>query len=236
LGDRIAARHPGEAGADGIGETAMNETLFLRRAVVEAAVVLYWLGVVVQARRIRHRIGRSPNLRPRGLKERLLWSGWAAVITIWILQPLLTGTNALPEWLQIAPALLSTAGLIAGITLTVGGYAGTIWCYAAMGDTWRIGIDRREKNVLVSVGPYRFVRHPIYLFQIVMLGGAVLLLPGLLSVLVIVVHLVCVLIKASDEENHMLGVHGQDYREYIAKTGRLLPKWTSDRSVSTSAL
>ena len=44
----------------------MNEMLFLRRAIVETAVVLYWLGVIVQARRIRRRIGRSPNLRPRG--------------------------------------------------------------------------------------------------------------------------------------------------------------------------
>lgn len=208
----------------------MNETLLLRRAVVEAGVVLYWLGVIVQARRIRRRIGRSPNLRPRGSVERLLWAGWATVIVIWALQPILT--NALPRWLSVVPEMVSTPGLIVGTAVTIAGYAGTLWCYAAMGDMWRIGIDRREKNALVTIGPYRFVRHPIYLFQIVMLVGAVLLLPSVLSAFVILVHLVCVLLKASDEENHMLSIHGEGYRNYIAKTGRLFPRWNSERSAS----
>ena len=74
-------------------------------------------------------------------------------------------------------------------------------------------------------GPYRFVRHPIYLFQIVMLAGGVLLLPTVLSCVILLVHLVCVLIKAVDEETYLLSVHGDAYRDFMAKTGRLLPKF-----------
>ena len=60
------------------------ETLFLNRAVVFASVLVYWGGVLVQARRVRRRIGKSPNLNPRGTKERLLWAGWMFVIIGWV--------------------------------------------------------------------------------------------------------------------------------------------------------
>ena len=109
--------------------------------------------------------------------------------------------------------------------MTAAGYAGTLWCYAAMGNTWRIGINRREKNPLVTQGPYRVVRHPIYLFQIVMLVGVLLLLPTVLSVSILVIHLLCVLAKSSDEESYLLTVHSDEYRDYLARTGRLFPKW-----------
>jgi protein-S-isoprenylcysteine O-methyltransferase Ste14 len=40
-----------------------------------------------------------------------------------------------------------------------------------------------------------------------------------------VLHLVFVLIKAKDEEAYLLTVHGETYRDFMARTGRLLPKW-----------
>ena len=33
----------------------------------------------------------------------------------------------------------------------------------------RIGINKNERTVLIKHGPYRFIRHPIYLFQIIIL-------------------------------------------------------------------
>jgi protein-S-isoprenylcysteine O-methyltransferase Ste14 len=99
-----------------------------------------------------------------------------------------------------------------------------------MGNAWRIGINPGEKNLLVTAGPYRTIRHPIYLFQVVMLAGVVLLLPTLCSMLILAIHLVCVLIKACDEESYLRDVHGQEYEDYLARTGRLLPKLTGRTS------
>ena len=67
------------------------EELQLRRAVVGASGLLYWGGVLIQARRVRKQIGRSPNLKPRGFKERALWLGWFLVILVWVGQPFLVG-------------------------------------------------------------------------------------------------------------------------------------------------
>ncbi len=202
-----------------------TDELFWRRVVVCAGALIYWGGVYVQGRRIRKRIGRSPNLKPRDTRERLLWAGWMLVILAWIVQPLLLGNKA--EWpgLRIHPQCLHPAGLIGGIVFTVAGYASTIWCYVIMGNSWRIGINRKEKNELITAGPYRRIRHPIYAFQSLMLAGAVLLLPTICSIAVLLLHLICATIKARDEETYLLGVHGDAYREFMAKTGRLFPRF-----------
>lgn len=193
----------------------------LRRAAVCASGVVYWLGVLGQAVRVRRRIGRSPNIRPRGGKERALWGAWMVVIGAWVGQPAAMG--ALGGVAAPAGALLGTWTLIAGLVLLAAGHSGTYWCYAALGDAWRIGIRRKERTGLVTAGPYARIRHPIYSFQILLLAAAALLLPTPLSAALLALHVAACTLKALDEEAYLLGVHGDDYKAYIARTGRFLP-------------
>lgn len=205
------------------------DDLVWRKTIVFSSAVVYWTGVFIQARRVRRQIGRSPNVRPRGAKEKWLWMGWLLVILAWAGQPFLIQNNSLSRLLRFAPALSSSGFASFGVALIVAGYTGTLWCYVAMGNTWRIGISRTEETTLVTQGPYSTVRHPIYLFQIVMLAGAALVLPTILSLAIPVFHIICVLIKASDEEAYLLSVHGDTYRDYLSNTGRLFPKITGKR-------
>ena len=207
------------------------EELCLRRAFVSASGIIYWVGVWILARRVRKQIGRSPNLKPRGPKEKALWVGWLLVVLVWVGQSLVVRTESSWPGVVFFPALLNLPLLVTGIVLVVGGYACTRWCYAAMGNTWRIGINRKEKTTLVERGPYRAIRHPIYAFQLVMLAGAALLLPTLLSFAILVLHLFCALIKAVDEEDYLKTVHGQAYVDYLARTGRLVPRLLKPKSL-----
>ena len=200
------------------------DDLFIRQVIVFAIALVYWAGVMVQARSVRRRIGRQPNVRPRGTKERLLWLGWMLVVLTWIALPFVVSPESSNVLVHLNSDLLTSSGLLLGAALVVAGYAGTHWCYASMGDTWRMGINQDEKTRLVTVGPYNRIRHPIYIFQTVILLGVAVLLPALLAFLIIPVHLVCVWIKARDEESHLVTVHGQTSLDYCARTGRLLPK------------
>ena len=146
------------------------------------------------------------------------------VVGLWIGQPLLIGNTSHLPGFQISEPLLIQVSLIVGLVLTVGGYVATLWCYRIMGNAWRIGINRQEKNQLVTQGPYRWIRHPIYAFQAVMLAGGICLLPTICSVAILLIHLVCVLAKSRDEETYLLTVHGDTYRDYQSRTGRLLPR------------
>lgn len=199
------------------------DNLSLNRAVVLGSVLLYWGGVLVQARRVRKRIGKSPNLKPRGTKERLLWAGWMMVIVGWLAEAFLIGRLDVSGF-RIVTGMSNTVGLVIGLSVVALGYAGTLWCYAAMGDLWRIGIDHTKKVALVSSGPYRYIRHPIYSFQMVMLIGAFWLLPAGFSLGLVFAHLICVRIKAADEEAYLLTTLGDEYRHYLARTGRLFPR------------
>lgn len=200
------------------------DELFIRKAIVLAIALIYWAGVMLQARSVRRSIGRQPNVRPHGTREKLLWLGWMLVVITWITLPFLVSVESTNSLIHLNSSLLTTPGLYAGVTLILAGYAGTHWCYSSMGDTWRMGIDRGEKTRLVTRGPYNRVRHPIYLFQAVILIGVAALLPSLLAVLIIPVHLVCVWFKATDEEAYLVGVHKQSYIDYCLRTGRLIPK------------
>ena len=215
----------------------MPDDLLIRRVAVAAAGIVYWGGVLIQARRVRRHIGRSPNLKPRSTKERVLWAGWMIVVLTWILQPFLLRiqpafqgqADTLQLWpfhfgLWIPDFGLHRGCMVAGIGLLVAGYLGTLWCYAAMGDAWRIGVNRAEKNALITSGPYGRIRHPIYSFQVVMLLGAALLLPTAISLGILLFHLICVWMKASDEEAYLHTVHGPAYEGYAARTGRLIPR------------
>jgi protein-S-isoprenylcysteine O-methyltransferase Ste14 len=197
---------------------------FVERAAVLASALIYWGGVFIQARRVRRHIGKAPNTRPRGAKERLLWAGWFVVIVAWMALPFLARHDAAWLGLRLVSPLPASLALGLGLWLLAAGYAGTLWCYAAMGDAWRIGVNRAERSNLVTRGPYARVRHPIYLFQMVMLAGVVVLLPTAVAALVFLFHLACVLVKALDEEAYLLGTLGPAYRDYLARTGRLLPR------------
>jgi len=199
------------------------DPLWLRKGLVIGSALIYWAGVFAQIRRVRKHIGRSPNVRPRGSKERVLWFGWFLVVAGWFTQPFVMGKAHHPLF-SLIPCLIHPIGLLLGILVMFGGYVGTQWCYTALGDVWRMGIRRREKTALVKSGPYHYVRHPIYLFQIAMLLGAILLLPTSFSFILLFVHLLCVAIKIVDEEVYLLHAHGSEYQAYLSSTGRLLPK------------
>jgi protein-S-isoprenylcysteine O-methyltransferase Ste14 len=108
--------------------------------------------------------------------------------------------------------------------MLVAGYAGTLWCYVAMGNAWRMGVNRTEKTELVTRGPYGFVRHPIYLFQVIMVAAIPLLLPSVLALAILPIHVLCVLTKAADEESHLRTILGQPYEAYCARTGGWWPR------------
>lgn len=113
----------------------------------------------------------------------------------------------------------------AGIGLFGIGLAGTLWAQLAMGDSWRIGVDRATRTNLVSRGPFRWVRNPIFAWMAFASAGLVLLAPSWLAVTALAVLLVALEIHVrAVEEPYLLRTHGEAYRRYAAATGRFVPK------------
>lgn len=201
-----------------------NDVLSLRKAIVLLSALIYWGGVIINLYRVRKHIGKSPNLmKYKSLKEKLLSLGWFIVIAGWAGQPLII-ENYESVFFAFTNALYISSGLIIGLALALSGYAGTLWCYKTLGDSWRLGVDSKAKTVLVNQGIYRYVRHPIYLFQIIILIGMAWLLPTPFSFALLLIHFICISVMAMDEESYLVKTHGDEYRRYFLGTGRFLPK------------
>lgn len=100
-----------------------------------------------------------------------------------------------------------------------------IWSHRALGKNWSPFLEIRKEHVLVTIGPYHFIRHPMYA-AIFLIGIGVSLLSA--NWIVALAYLLPVigmyLFRVSDEEAMMVEQFGDEYRDYMQKTGRLLPK------------
>ena len=77
---------------------------------------------------------------------------------------------------------------------------------------------------LITAGPYRYLRHPAYFGQIVLMLGFGIALTDATSVAVAVIPmLIALAVRIRIEERALLGHFGDAYARYCARTRRLIP-------------
>ncbi len=119
--------------------------------------------------------------------------------------------------LGVPPAVRSVGWL-----MLLGGFLSTVVAQRQMGASWRVGIDDRP-TALVTAGPFRVVRNPIFSGLLLFLGGYGCLMPAWWSAGLWVATAVGLRIQIAYEERHLLALHGGAYRDYASRVGRLLP-------------
>jgi protein-S-isoprenylcysteine O-methyltransferase Ste14 len=125
------------------------------------------------------------------------------------------------NWSTGVDLALQAAGLgLWGLGIGVG-----LWAAHAMGGYGAVSgvtVDHQ----LVSDGPYRYVRHPIYTAMIAIAVGTTLVFRSYLLLALTLLSIVTHLWWATTEEK-LLNSHeglGDDYRIYASRTGRFLPR------------
>lgn len=123
--------------------------------------------------------------------------------------------------------ILVTGPVIAGhplfLCIELAGVAIAVWAVWAMkpGNV-RATPDVARDAVLVTRGPYKYVRHPMYLALLLVTLALVLHTYSGLRSAAWVVLLIDILLKLSYEENR-LHAHFQGYSTYRQRTKRLIP-------------
>jgi protein-S-isoprenylcysteine O-methyltransferase Ste14 len=155
--------------------------------------------------------------------------GWAALVggvlfagalVLAALAPLAELAGLVRPW----PPLTGTGARLAGLGLCAAGLAGTLWSQLVMGDSWRIGVDARERTTLVASGPFRLVRNPIFTSMVGGVAGLALLTPNALAAAAVVLLVVGLELHVRRvEEPYLLRTHGDAYRAYAARAGRFVP-------------
>jgi len=126
--------------------------------------------------------------------------------------------------LEPIPTLDGTAGHAVGLVLALTGIVLTFLAQLAMGDAWRIGVDPGERTRLVTGGPFKLVRNPIYSAMLPTVFGLALMVPNALSVVAFLSLVAGLELQVRRvEEPYLLQVHGDEYAEYAAQVGRFVP-------------
>ncbi len=129
----------------------------------------------------------------------------------------------------ILPAILLTTprgdgslvAIIAGETLVVVAVAFTLASVLSLGTCFGVLPEARG---LVTRGPYRFVRHPVYVGEIGAFAGFVLAAQRPENVALLVVFVVAQLVRLRLEEAALLEAFPTEYGAFAARTPRLIPR------------
>jgi protein-S-isoprenylcysteine O-methyltransferase Ste14 len=98
------------------------------------------------------------------------------------------------------------------------------WSHIALGTNWSYTLELKKEQKLITRGPYKHIRHPMYtafllwvVFQSLLLPNWLILLVGLFGIAMMYFG------RVKKEEELMIERFGDEYREYMKRTGRLFP-------------
>lgn len=168
-------------------------------AATWAAFFAYWL---IAAFKVKQG-ARTGRARPPGL----------VIIVAFVLLRVF-GANSL--------AVHSVVLEVVGMVILVAGLGLAVWARICLGGNWGMPMTEKREPELVTSGPYRFVRHPIYAgFLLAVLGTA--LVTNLFFLIALAVMTVYFAYSASVEERTMTQSFPAAYPSYRARTKMLIP-------------
>jgi protein-S-isoprenylcysteine O-methyltransferase Ste14 len=162
---------------------------------------------------------RTPVLRTaRSLRDRLLVG--AAVLGFGVMPVVYVSTRLLRSADRPFVPALAWLGLVI--------FAGAIWLnyrtHRDLGRNFSPSLDVRHGHTLVTTGIYAYMRHPMYAAFLLWGIAQALLLPNWIAGFSGLVGFgTLYFLRVRHEERMMLETFGEDYRNYMSRTARLVP-------------
>lgn len=119
------------------------------------------------------------------------------------------------------PTWLRWAGVIVGLCCAPLMY----WTLSSLGSNLTDTVVTRSNATLVCRGPYRWVRHPYYVVTALLMLSVTLLTANWLIGAASAAVLGLLALRTPLEEEKLLERFGDEYRNYMRRTGRFFPKF-----------
>ena len=141
-------------------------------------------------------------------------AGMAGLVTYMINPALMAWSSmTLPNWLR-------WVGLVPGIT---GGLLLAV-TFRTLGKNLTDTVVTRAAHTLVTRGPYRWVRHPLYLATALAVVANSLVTANWFLALTGGTTFGLLVLRTRIEEEKLIERFGEDYKEYMKRAGRFLPR------------
>ncbi len=119
------------------------------------------------------------------------------------------------------PGLDDGAARIVGFGIGIAGLLLTAWALATLHHHDTTIMPDQPAVRLVTDGPYRYRRNPIYLGEVLMMFGAAELTKNIwFGALALVFAIVVTVLQIIPEERHLEARFGDQWRDYVARTRR----------------
>ncbi len=138
-----------------------------------------------------------------------------------LLIAVIIGGRMLDHWLP-TPWIPADLAHPVGTMLIVLGLANDVWCALTLRRHDTTILPHRAVTTLVTSGPYRYSRNPIYISELVITLGCGLLLRSPAIVLFIpALFFALTKLAIEPEERHLHAKFGLEFEQYAART----PRW-----------
>jgi protein-S-isoprenylcysteine O-methyltransferase Ste14 len=112
-----------------------------------------------------------------------------------------------------------------GVVLALSGFGLLQWAQSALSSNWSDTPVKLKEHTLTMVGPYRWVRHPIYTAFLLILSAPLLLSSNwLIGISWIAMTYLDVNARINAEEAMLQESFGEEFTAYAKRSGRLLPR------------
>ena len=119
----------------------------------------------------------------------------------------------LPEWVRWLGAGM-------GILCTFGIY----WLFSSIGSGITPTSATREEHKLVTNGIYHYIRHPLYTFGSCLFVSFGMMADNWFIIMLGILAFILMAIRTPKEEANLIVKFGDEYVDYMKRTGRFLPK------------
>jgi protein-S-isoprenylcysteine O-methyltransferase Ste14 len=138
-----------------------------------------------------------------------------------LLPPMQLGIFVVVAWAMQSEG--SAVLLAIGNSISFCGLSLIFWAKKTLGENFSECTDMYIPNSIVTVGPYKAIRHPIYTGNIVFLSGLAIACSSIVLIAITIFFVIFYSKSASIEEQE-LQLKYPDYQKHIEVTGRFLPK------------
>lgn len=157
------------------------------------------------------------------IEERARYAVWLSVLICYevftffayVLFPdaLSWASLVLPSWVRLSGAVIGIAALL-----------WFIWIHQTLGYNHSSRIGIKDSHYLVTHGPYRRIRHPMYsAFFLLHLSAFLLTSNWFIGLTWMTGLVIIILLRVKREEAMLVTRFGQEYTSYMAYTGRFFP-------------
>jgi protein-S-isoprenylcysteine O-methyltransferase Ste14 len=99
-----------------------------------------------------------------------------------------------------------------------------LWSIYSLGGLFSTAIGVNSEQRIITSGPYKYIRHPSYMGSLIIFLGFTIAMGNIIGIFTTLILMsLGYYLRMDMEEKHLLYLAGEQYKEYMSRTKKLIP-------------